>query len=390
MKGSSASSPARARARARRRAPRATIAASAVQPINQARLVCPSVRRPSLVAVEAGRVQRTFVEDVSRLSRDKEDAARIEKLLEYHGVSIVTLDGMTYDGSVGSSLAFTFQSAGAAQYLRDLAAKTRRGLRGAHREGKSTGGRCYGYKVIDGRTTVDEHEASIVRLIFRLYLDGDGYAVIAQKLNEQATPSPRARRRAGDGWMHSCIREMLRNPKYVGKFAFGIRRWQRHPTTRKRVARASNDADVLRDDRPELAIVERQTWDDVQAMLAEHASNYKARVLPHRKTNYLLTGLLRCGCCGAPMQITGGSSERYYRCVANRKRGTCSNRLSVRARLARERILEALRQALETPKAIAYVRQRFAERVGALSRDAGREHGERSARRLRREVQPHR
>src|SRR5688572_11905795 len=224
-----------------------------------------------LTAVEAGRVRRVFVEDVSRLSRDKEDAARLEKTFDYHDVAIVTLDGMTYDGSVGSSLAFTFQSAGAAQYLRDLGAKTRRGLRGAHREGKSTGGRCYGYTVVEGRTVVAEVEASVVRRIFRMYLDGHGYAVIAQKLNEQHISPPRTRRRAGAGWMHSCIREMLRNPKYVGEFAFGIRKWQRHPTTRKRVARRSIEADVLRDHRAELAIVDRQTWDAVQAMLAEHA-----------------------------------------------------------------------------------------------------------------------
>ena len=52
-------------------------------------------------------------------------------------MSVVTLDGMVYDGSTGSSLAFTFQSAShagggvAAQYLKDLGAKTRRGLRPA-------------------------------------------------------------------------------------------------------------------------------------------------------------------------------------------------------------------------------------------------------------------
>ncbi len=333
-----------------------------------------------LTAVETGRVRRVFVEDVSRLSRDKEDAARLEKTFDYHGVSIVTLDGMTYDGSVGSSLAFTFQSAGAAQYLRDLGAKTRRGLRGAHREGKSTGGRCYGFKVAAGKLEVDETEAATVKLIFTLYLEGHGYAVIAQKLNERGVPAPRSRRRAGIGWMHSCIREMLRNPKYVGEFAFGVRKWQRHPTTRRRVARTNHDADVLRTNRPELTVVDRQTWDAVQALLAKHAKNYKARAVPHGRTNYLLTGLLRCGCCGAPMQIMGGSTERYYRCVANRKRGTCSNRLSVREGLTRTRILAAVSEALATPKAIAYVRQRLAERAGSLSRDAGREVAERSGR----------
>jgi hypothetical protein len=41
-----------------------------------------------------------------------------------------------------------------------------------------------------------------------------GYAVLAHKLNEAGVPH----RSAGPGWMHSCIREMLRNPKYVGEF----------------------------------------------------------------------------------------------------------------------------------------------------------------------------
>jgi site-specific DNA recombinase len=322
-----------------------------------------------LAAVESG-----------RHTRDKEDAARIEKTFDYHGVSIITLDGMTYDGSVGASLAFTFQSAGAAQYLRDLGAKARRGLRGAHREGKSTGGRCYGYRVVDGSIEVDDVESATVRNIFKLYLDGYGYALIAQKLNQRDIPAPRSRRRAGIGWMHSCIREMLRNRKYIGEFTFGVRKWQRHPTTRRRVARANPDADVLRTTRPELAIIDRQTWEAVQSRLAEHTRSYKARAVPHGKTDYLLTGLLRCGCCGAPMQITGGSTQRYYRCVANRKRGTCSNRLSVREGLTRTRILAAVSDALGTPSALAYVRQRLAERVGTLSRDAGREVGERSAR----------
>jgi site-specific DNA recombinase len=333
-----------------------------------------------LVAAENGRVRRIFVEDLSRLSRDKEDAARIEKLLAYWDVSVVTLDGMVYDGSVGSSLAFTFQSAGAAQYLKDLGAKTRRGLRGAHREGNSTGGRCFGYRTVSNKIEVDEVQAAVVRRIFAMYLEGLGYAAIAQKLTEAGTPAPRTRRRAGDGWMHSCIREMLRNPKYVGELTFGVRKWQRHPTTRRRVARPSADADVLRTTRLDLAIVDRDTWGSVQALLAEHAHAYTTRAIPHRKSEYLLTGLLRCGCCGALMQISGGSSHRYYRCVSNRKRGACTNRLSVREDLTRSRVLDAVGRALATPEAAAYVRHRIAERAGALARNAGRELAERTAR----------
>jgi len=333
-----------------------------------------------LTAVASGRVRRIFVEDLSRLSRDKEDAARIEKLLAYRDVTVVTLDGMVYDGSTGSALAFTFQSAGAAQYLKDLGAKTRRGLRGAHRSGNSTGGKCFGFEVEGGKVKVNEAEASVVRRIFGLYAAGQGYAAIAQRLNAEGVPAPRSRRRAGTGWMHSCIREMLRNPKYVGQFSFGNRKWQRHPTTRKRVARMNDESEVLRDERLELAIVECAVWDAVQARLLAHAEDYKARAIPHRKTDYLLTGLLKCGCCGALMQISGGSPYRYYRCVSNRKRGVCTNRLSVRETLTKQRLLEAISGAIASPEAVAYVRRRLAERLGSFSRDVGVELKDRAAR----------
>jgi Recombinase zinc beta ribbon domain len=104
------------------------------------------------------------------------------------------------------------------------------------------------------------------------------------------------------------------------------------------------------------------------------------RSVPHQKTAYLLTGLLKCGCCGGLMQISGGSPHRYCRCVSNRKRGVCGNRLSVRESLARERILEAIHCAVASPDAAAYVRHRLAERMGALSRESGADLTERSGR----------
>jgi len=53
------------------------------------------------------------------------------------------------------------------------------------------------------------------------------------------------------------------------------------------------------------------------------------------------------------MQITAASSAALRRQL---QRGACSNRGSVRERLTPERILEAIRHALGTPNAIAYVR----------------------------------
>jgi len=69
-----------------------------------------------------------------------------------------------------------------ALYLKDLADKPRRGLRGCVEEGKSGGGLCYGYNVMRqlgatgdagrGERTINEAEANTARRIFSEYLVG--------------------------------------------------------------------------------------------------------------------------------------------------------------------------------------------------------------------------
>jgi len=342
--------------------------------------------RPGLQSLlrelEASRITHVFVEDVSRISRDPEDLARLRKLFAFYGARLVSVDdGIELDGSSGSALAFGVKSMLSEQYLKDLGAKTKRGLMGNAREGKSTGGRAYGYRA-DGQTKqleVVAMEATTVRRIFKLYADGASYDRIASTLNRDRIEAPRARsRRAGGGWMSSCIREMLRNPKYIGRWFFGQREYRRHPSTRRRVARVREVADVLTAERPELAIVERDTWDRVQARLAQHSK--PSASAPKRRTVYLFSSLLRCGVCGALLEISSGSSDRYYRCSASRKRGTCENRLSVRESLTRTRLVEAVRQTLFGPRVQADVRKRLAARLGGISRELEEEIQERQAR----------
>ncbi len=351
--------------------------------------------RPGLQAllreVEAGRVAEVRVEHPDRLTRDVGDADRIRKLLEHYGVRLVCGNGVVLDGSAGASLTYGITAVLSENYLRDLGAKTLRGLRGNAQAGKATGGRAYGYRTGEGgQIEVVEAEARIVREIFAMYLDGYGYARIAAELNARGVEPPRGHsRRAGSGWMASAIREQLRNSKYAGDWAFGVRAWRKHPETRKRLPRRRDDADVMRLHRPELAIIDRATWDTVQAKLAEHAARYTRaageRTVLHQRTSYLLSGLLRCSECGSLMQIAANSTAHYYRCSANKKRGTCSNRLTVKEHIARECILQAIGDALWNPAALVHIRERVADKLGELSRALDAELAERRERLARHE-----
>ena len=90
-------------------------------------------------------VEVVLAESLDRLSRDQEHIAGFFKQASFAGVRIVTLA----EGEV-SELHVGLKGTMGALYLKDLADKTRRGLEGRVRQGRSGGGLCYGYRVVRG------------------------------------------------------------------------------------------------------------------------------------------------------------------------------------------------------------------------------------------------
>ena len=123
--------------------------------------------RPGYQAVLEGARRAEFdvivVEALDRLSRDQEDVAGSYKRCRFAGVQIVTLA----EGEI-SELHVGLKGTMNAIFLRDLADKTRRGLRGRVEVGASGGGITYGYDVVPslekrGERRINEGQAASVR-----------------------------------------------------------------------------------------------------------------------------------------------------------------------------------------------------------------------------------
>lgn len=368
--------------------------------------------RPGLDAMMAAIVgpARTIdvivTEDVSRVSRNLEFSSRFYKALSYEGVPLIGVaDGIDTSGP-SAKMTFTLKALMSDMYLDELADKTRRGLEGRHRAGFATGLLPYGFRstpirdragrVIGHDVEIDEERAEVVRRIFAWFAAGWSLGRIARQLNADLVPPPRKPGEDGKRrptWIYSALRQIVRNEKYAGEWIFNKRRWVKHPTTERRVPRDRPPEEWMRVERPELRIVDAALWEAVRTRIAQTEAKARSRASGSsrerdprgRPSDFLLTGLLRCGACGGPMNLQGPVERRYYRCSDRAKRGTCANTLTVREEIARTCILDALRKLLVTPTTVEHARRRFAEKVREWSKAADAEVTERRARLARTE-----
>jgi len=348
-----------------------------------------TIQRPSLQALLEGARARRFeivlTESLDRISRDQEHIAGIWKALTFAGVKLLTVaDGEVTELHVG--LKGTMN----ALFLKDLAAKTHRGLAGRVDAGKSGGGLCYGYDVVRGVDSrgeplrgdrmINAVQADVVRRIFTMFAVGVSPISIAKTLNAEGLTGPEGR-----AWRDTTIRGhaargtgILRNELYIGTLLWNRLRFIRDPATGKRVSRLNPEAQWVRRAVPDLRIVDDELWQRVQQRLgvvrAKHGADDpdRPKFWEKRRSQHLLTGKVFCGCCGGTMTNIG---RDYVACSAARKQGTCTNTRGMQRGALDKLVLEGLASRLMAPEHVAVWVEEFtaAWNRGVAEASAGRE-----------------
>ena len=291
--------------------------------------------------------------DTSRFSRRDGDEAFGElKAIDRAGVAVwFYQDGQRFTyGTFGDNVVGFGKAEAAADYRRQIAAWTRAAMEQKARKGYVTGGRCFGYTNIrvDGHVErrVNETEAAVVRRIFELAAGGAGVKRIAQTLNAERVPCPRAQQGRPDGWAPSSIRCVLRRDLYRGIVVWG-RTKQRDGSGEHRYQQRPSEEWVTvpapQGGRRDLRGTKGRLW---------------GRPPTGLESRYLLTGLSRCAECGSGMMAHSSSHGRkrwrYYVCTGfhNRGRTVCANGLPLPMREADAAVLEQLRDYVLQPDII--------------------------------------
>ena len=339
-----------------------------------------SLLRPGVQELIADGLKRRFdvilTESLDRLSRDQEDIAGLYKRMRFADVSIVTLS----EGEV-SELHIGLKGTMGALFLKDLADKTRRGLRGRVEMGRSGGGLCFGYDVVRtadpdnrGEREINPIEAAVVRRIFRDYLAGQSSRTIAMTLNEEGIAGPQ-----GKEWGPSTIHGnpkrgtgILNNELYIGRLVWNRLRYMKDPDTGRRVSRPNPENEWVVHEVPDLRIVDQSVWDEVkarQASLAFDTTGDSGNPMnDRRRPKHLLGGLIKCGCCGGGYSLI---SKDLLGCSTARNKGTCSNRMNIRRDALEASILNGLRKHLMEPELFKEFCAEFTREVNRLRIERG-------------------
>ena len=319
----------------------------------------------ALAAAERGEFDVLLAEAEDRVARNLEHLAHVVNRLEYVGVQLSTLSTERVE-----TMHVAFMGAMAQEYLRNLSAKTKRGMHSNAEKGLATGAKLYGYVTQPGgAVSIDQAQAQVVRRICALFADERlGGREIADRLNRDGTPGPR-----GGYWNASTIlgerkrgNGILRSEIYAGVKVWGRDEVKKDPRTGQRVHHYKPPEEWRRTPVEHLRIVPAELWTRVQTRLDETA-HMTLSAHGNRRKPGVFSGLLKCAC--------GASYTSYRRreliCASHRERGpsVCANNHRVDRDHVEHRILEGLQERMFTPEAVSLYARAYREAWRRLDRE---------------------
>ncbi|OPY61037.1 MAG: Recombinase [Pelotomaculum sp. PtaU1.Bin065] len=157
----------------------------------------------------------------------------------------------------------------------------------------------------DGTPVINEKEAAIVRLIYRLFLEGKTPAGICRYLEQQGIPTPSGKQK----WSQTTVDSILANEKYKGDALLQKKFTTDFLTKKMKV----NEGEVPQYyvEKSHAAIIEPLEWDMVQAEIARRRALGRAY-----SGNSVFSSKLVCGDCGGFYgQKVWHSTDQYRKVI---------------------------------------------------------------------------
>lgn len=243
----------------------------------------------------------------SRFARNQEESIVYKSLLKKNNVDVVSISE-TIDGPFGSLIERIIEWMDEYYSIR-LSEEVKRGMTEKALRGEYQAGSPYGYSFSDGKLSIIDDQAIIIRKIYDLYINhSQNFFSIARELNDMGVKTNR-----GNRFENRTVKYIIQNPVYKGYV-----RW--NPTARTDLREQSNFSDNIiikkSDHEP---IISEEIWDMANRKLLSEYRPSKSK--PNNLLSHWLGGILICSNCNSTL-VSSGSKSGGYQCHSYSK-GKC-------------------------------------------------------------------
>ena len=260
-----------------------------------------------------------ITKEISRFARNTLDSIYYTRDLKKHGVGVIFMNDNinTLDGD--AELRLAIMSSIAQEESRKTSERVKWGQKRQMEQGVVFGRSMLGYDVKDGKMTINEEGAKIVRLIFHKFVnEGKGTHVIARELREEGIEPMRVKE-----WQNTVILRVIRNEKYCGDLVQKKTYTPDFLSHEKKYNRGQEEFVIIKDHHE--PIVSRELFEEANRILDERSLSQEGKA--KHSNRYPFSGKIKCGHCGASYVARyktrkDGSKYKAWRCQEAAKHGS--------------------------------------------------------------------
>lgn len=306
-----------------------------------------------------GKIDMIITKSVSRFARNTLDClATIRKLKEKNIAVFFEKENInTLDGS--GEMLLTILSSLAQEESRSLSTNTKWGISKRFEKGEVQLNytKFLGYTMNkEKQLIIVPEEAEVVRLIYRLYLEGYSTNSIAKELEIRKIKTVTGK----EQWSPTVVSSILKNEKYMGD-ALLQKSYTVDYLTKKRVKNNGSIKQYYVTNNHE-GIIPKEIFYRVQEEIARRSSlirkNGKQKEKTKYSSKYLLTDMIFCSECGQPYRrvtwYKNGEKEIVWRCMSRLKNGknNCEHSPTIKEYALQNAIMSVIKRILERRDAV--------------------------------------
>ena len=315
-------------------------------------------------------IEYILVYKLSRFGRNAADILNSLEFVQSYGINLICIEEGIDSSQTSGKLLISVLSAVAEIERENIIEQTMNGRREKARQGGWNGGFApYGYYLKDNQLLIEETEAEAIRIIFDKFGNSDiGLGGVAKYLNLQGIKKIPRQNGKLETWSSHLIRQILDNPVYCGKIAYGRRTREKVKGTKNEYKQVHTDDYILEDGQHE-GIVSEELWQKVHAK--RKATGIKQPSKVGKDRSHLLTGVLKCPICGSSMYTNkhawtnkDGTYKEVYYYICGRNKQERGHHCDYKASLRKTDIEPLVVEAVKELVSDAYFAKEIEKRIG--------------------------